>query len=224
MSVRAPQLTPFWWWLARAIFDPMSRVYRLRVAGKEHLRVDGGLLIVANHVSQKDPPLVGVAAMPRYVYYMAKEELFRIPLVGRFIFRAGAFPVRRGGADRDAIRTAREILARGDALLMFPEGTRSKDGRLRRPWPGAGALALEPGVTTVPAAIWGTQRPLGPARVVFGPPIDLSDLTEGSRSQRAQAAADRVMAAIAALLPAAGGPADAAPAPFEASPERPPRG
>jgi 1-acyl-sn-glycerol-3-phosphate acyltransferase len=224
MSVRAPQLTPFWWWLARAIFDPMSRVYRLRVAGKEHLRVDGGLLIVANHVSQKDPPLVGVAAMPRYVYYMAKEELFRIPLVGRFIFRAGAFPVRRGGADRDAIRTARAILARGDALLMFPEGTRSKDGRLRRPWPGAGALALEPGVTTVPAAIWGTQRPLGPARVVFGPPIDLSDLTEGSRSQRAQAAADRVMAAIAALLPAAGGPADAAPAPFEASPERPPRG
>ena len=221
MSIRTPRLTPFWWWAARMIFDPLSRLYRLSVAGREHLRVDGGLLIVANHVSQKDPPFVGVAAMPRYVYYMAKEELFRIPLVGRFIWRAGAFPVRRGGADRDAIRMARAILGRGDALLMFPEGTRSKDGRLRRPWPGAGALALEPGVTTVPAAIWGTQRRLGPTRVVFGPPLDLSDLTEGPRSHRAQAAADRVMAAIADLLPAAGGPVGAAPPPAEPPPDRP---
>jgi 1-acyl-sn-glycerol-3-phosphate acyltransferase len=211
MSSLAPTLKTRWWLLAWAIFVPQSKLNRLRVSGKEHLPATGGLLIVANHVSFKDPPFVGVAAMPRRVYYMAKEELFRIPLVGTFIRKQGAFPVRRGGADRDAIRIARELLGRGDTLLMFPEGTRSKDGRMLPAMPGAGALALEPGITAVPAAIWGTQRRFGPSRVVFGPPLDFSDLTEGPRSARAQAAADRLMAAIADLLPAAGGPAGAGP-------------
>jgi 1-acyl-sn-glycerol-3-phosphate acyltransferase len=181
------------------------------------------VLIVCNHISEWDPPTVGWAARPRKSHYMAKIELFQIFAFRRIVARMGAFPVTRGGADRRAMRIAREILRRGDVLLMFPEGTRSAEGRLRPGFPGAGALGLEPGVTVVPAAIWGSQRRFGPTRVVFGAPIDLSDLGGGPRGRRAQEAVDRMMAGIAALLPLAGGPAQDPPGhldPAEVPPER----
>ena len=190
------------WYLGRAVCVPTFLVvFRLRRLGREHLPPAGSTLIVSNHISVKDPPFVSAAAMPRPSYLMAKSELFRVRPFAWLIESLGAFPVVRGGADREAIRTARGILAGGGQLIMFPEGTRSLDGRLGPPLPGAGALALEPGVTVVPAAISGTRRRLGPVTVRFGPPVDLSDLPEGSRGARAQAAAERIMAAIDALLP-----------------------
>lgn len=193
------------WYVGRAICVPAFLVlFRLRRRDRHHLPESGSTLIVSNHVSMKDPPFVSAAAMPRPSYLMAKSELFRFRPFAWLIESLGAFPVVRGGADREAIRTARRILAAGGQLIMFPEGTRSLDGRLRPPLPGAGALALEPGVTVVPAAIWGSQRRLGPVTVRFGPPVDLADLTDGPRAARAQAAAERIMAAIGALLPAAG--------------------
>jgi 1-acyl-sn-glycerol-3-phosphate acyltransferase len=202
-----PPLTRRWWVAGQVVLiPPLVWVMRLRVRGKEHLPASGSTLVVCNHVSGLDPPTMGVAALPRKSYYMAKTELFRIPLYRRIIWRAGAFPVERGGADRRALRLAREVLRRGDLLLMFPEGTRNPEGRLRPGFPGAGSLGLEPGVTAVPAAIWGSQRRLGPIRVVYGPPLDLSDLGDGPRSRRSQAAVERMMAAIAELLPLAGGP------------------
>jgi 1-acyl-sn-glycerol-3-phosphate acyltransferase len=194
------------WYLGRAICIPTFLVvFRFRRLGREHLPREGPTLIVSNHISMKDPPFVSAAAMPRPSYLMAKSELFRFRPFGWLIESLGAFPVVRGGADREAIRTARRILADGGQLIMFPEGTRSRDGRLGAAFPGAGALALEPGVTVVPAAVSGSRRRLGPVTVRFGPPVDLSDLTAGPRGARAQAAAERVMAAIAALLPAADG-------------------
>lgn len=211
-GARVPRVTDATWVAARLLFPPLFFwPMRLRRRGRHHIPRRGAVLVVCNHVSYRDPPLMGGAVLPRRLYYMAKKELFRRRSAAAIISRLGAFPVDRGGADREAIRVARTILARGDALLMFPEGTRSAEGRLRPGLPGAGALALEPGVTVVPAAIWGSQRRLGPVRVVFGPPLDLADLAQGPRSRRAQAAADRMMQAVAELLPQAGGPAQEAP-------------
>lgn len=209
MDLEAPPvIRPGWWAAGHVMLVPPIRVgLRLRVEGRRNIPATGAVLIVCNHISQVDPPVLGVAALPRKSHYMAKAELFRIPLLRRIIYRLGAFPVERGGADRRALRVAREVLRRGDVLLMFPEGSRFTDGRLRPGMPGAGALGLEPGVTVVPAAIWGSHRLMRAVSVVFGPPLDLSDIAHGPRNARSRAAADRMMAAIAGLIPAAGGPA-----------------
>jgi 1-acyl-sn-glycerol-3-phosphate acyltransferase len=202
-----PVITPGWWAAGHVVLvPPFKWGVRLEVRGERNIPPQGPVLVVCNHISQIDPMVLGIAARPRRSHYMAKAELFRIPLVARMIHRLGAFPVERGGADRRALRTAREVLRRGDVLLMFPEGTRYTDGRLRPGLPGAGSLGLEPGVTVVPAAIWGSHRLLRRVRVVFGAPLDLSDVAQGPRSVRSRTAADRMMAAIAALIPAAGGP------------------
>lgn len=202
----APRVTRGWWVFGHiTLVPPIRGAMRLRTTGREHLPATGPVLVVSNHIAQADPPILGVAGLPRRSYYMAKIELFRVPVLRRIIHGLGAFPVDRGAADRRALRLAREILSRGDQLLMFPEGTRHPDGDLHPGLPGAGTLGLIDGVTVVPAAIWGSQRALGPVRVAYGPPLDLSDLS-GPRSVRAQLAVDRMMAAIADLLPQVGGP------------------
>ena len=179
--------------------------------GMENIPRDGATLIVCNHLSNVDPPLVGMAAQPRFMNFMAKSELFRRKAADTVLRGVGAFPVDRGAGDRDAIRFSRELLARGEGMIMFPEGTRSRTGRLRPFFSGAGMLALEPGVIVIPAAIWGTQRRFGRVRVVFGAPIDLSDLTEGAKSVRVRAATRRMAEAVAALVPQVGGPAQTVP-------------
>ncbi|MEW6582173.1 MAG: lysophospholipid acyltransferase family protein [Actinomycetota bacterium] len=206
----APLGGPVWHAGRAAAFMLLKTIHPFRRSGREHIPASGGTLIVCNHLSNSDPFLVGLATLPRRTRFMAKVELFSGPLAGVFR-RWGAFPVRRGAADREAIRTARDLLAAGEAVVMFPEGTRSADGRLRPAFPGAGLLALEPGVTVVPAAVWGSQRLFRPTRIVFGPPVDLSGVGEGSRSHRAQQATRILMRAIADLVPAAGGPPQVVP-------------
>jgi 1-acyl-sn-glycerol-3-phosphate acyltransferase len=208
MDLDEPPVITGGWWVAGHIVlvPPIRGLLRLKAEGAQNIPAHGAVLVVSNHISQIDPPVLGVAALPRRSHYMAKAELFRIPLLRRIVYRMGAFPVERGGADRRALRVARDVLQRGDVLLMFPEGTRYTDGRLRPGLPGAGSLGLEPGVTVVPAAIWGSHRLFRKVTVVFGPPVDLSDIAPGPRSARSRIAADRMMAAIAALIPAAGGP------------------
>lgn len=209
---RAPSITLPWWIAGHIVLVPSMRwATRTRVTGRENIPGEGATLVVSNHISQADPPVIGVALLPRRTHFMAKHELFRIPVLRTIIHRMGAFPVERGGADRRALRLAREILGRGDLLLMFPEGARHTDGRLRPGFSGAGSLALEPGVTVVPAAIWGSHRFGRAVNVVFGRPLDLSDLNGGSRSARSREAVDRMMGAIAELIPAAGGPVTANP-------------
>jgi len=203
-------VNPLMWDIGRAILSPLFRlVFRVRRAGQENIPRSGPTLIVCNHLSNWDPPFVGFCTRPRRVYFMAKSGLFRFRPFGWLLTKVGAFPVERGGADREAIRMARATLARGDALVMFPEGTRSLSGSLRPFFSGAGLMALEPGVVIIPTAVWGSQRRFGPVRVVFGPPIDLTALTalaDLPKSERARTATRLMIEAIAALIPEAGGP------------------
>lgn len=155
------------------------------------------MILVANHVSYLDPPALGVAC-PRRVYFMAKEELFHIPLFGHLLHGLGAFPVKRGVPDRRAVKRALAILAAQQVLGIFPEGTRSKSGELGPAEEGAAVLALRTGACLIPAGIRGT-RGRRPVRVVFGPPLEKDDLNPKDRTS-VQVLSQRIMAGIAALL------------------------
>jgi 1-acyl-sn-glycerol-3-phosphate acyltransferase len=131
--------------------------FRLRIAGRGHVPADGPAIIAPNHKSFMDAFFVGVATRRR-VRYMAKTEIFRGPLTWLLV-RLGAFPVRRGEADAEAMQTARAILEQGDVVVVFPEGTRVEDpDALGSPHHGAGRLAVQTGAPIVPAAITGTSH------------------------------------------------------------------
>jgi 1-acyl-sn-glycerol-3-phosphate acyltransferase len=182
----------------------MRLLFDLRSRGTEHVPAEGPLLIVANHVSVLDPPLVGGAA-PRQLAFLAKAELFQIPLFGGLIRRLGARPLRREGADAGALRTALRVLKDGGALLVFPEGTRGEEGVLGRAKPGAGMLAVLGGAPVIPVYISGSGQawPRGrrfPRRarvtVTFGPPMPVALGRTASRKDDYEAVSRQMMAAI----------------------------
>ena len=185
----------------------MCLLFGLRARGREHVPATGPFLIVANHSSVLDPPLVG-AVCPRRLTFLAKAELFRIPGLGALIRRLGAQPLRREGADPAALRMAQRVLAGGGALLVFPEGTRGPEGTLREAKPGAALLAMHSGVPVVPAYVSGSGRawPRGrrlprPAKVVvtFGAPLRFEPAVGAERKKQYEDASRRMMAAIADL-------------------------
>ena len=130
---------------------------RWQVKGKENIPDQGPLLIVANHLNLADPPILGVA-IGRKATFMAKEELFHAKLPGYFVRNFGAFPVRRGGLDRKALKQAEQYLAQGLALIMFPEGKRSKDARLQPAFPGSALIASRIGAPILPVGIIGAEN------------------------------------------------------------------
>lgn len=151
-------VNPFVYWVTRAVIQPFLQLYfRLRRYGREHVPARGPVILCANHRSFLDPFVVGVCAR-RPVYFVAKRELFENRLQAWFLNALGAFPVRRGESDEEMIETARAILARGDAVVIFPEGTRIRSGSLGSPKRGVGRLALESGAAVVPVAVTGTER------------------------------------------------------------------
>ena len=179
-------------------------LYRLRAQGVEHLP-EGGFVLAANHTSNFDPWPLGIPLYPdRQLRFMAKAELFN-PILGPILDAGGAFKVRRGEGDLEAMRTAAELVREGEIVVMFPEGTRRQKGlrkkHVPRPHTGAARIALDAQAPLVPAAIAGTDRllRLGPLRVAYGEPIDVSDL-EGLETKRAAAeATERLMATISEL-------------------------
>ena len=176
-------------------------LYRLRARGLEHLP-EGGFVLAANHTSNFDPWPLGIPFLPdRQLRFMAKAELFN-PVLAPFLRAGGAFKVRRGEGDLDAMRAAVELVREGEIVVMFPEGTRQRKGLVKRhtarPHTGAARIALTANAPLVPAAIAGTDRllRLGPLRVAYGPPIDLSDLDGQDLKTSARLATERLMAAI----------------------------
>jgi 1-acyl-sn-glycerol-3-phosphate acyltransferase len=180
-------------------------LFRLHTRGRENLPSAGGYVLACNHVSSFDPWPLGVPLWPRrFLRFMAKSELYWFPL--RLVLDgAGAFPVRRGQADIEAIETAVRLAREGHVIAMFPEGTRRRKGLVKRfqprPRTGAARIALEANVPLVPAAVKGTDRllRLGPLRIVYGTAVELDDLRSLEPHAAAQQATERLMARIEEL-------------------------
>lgn len=182
----------------------------LDIEGTENVPRSGGLLVVSNHVGTIDPPVTGAYLPRRDLYFMAKSDYFRSPAGRFFVVGYHGFPVVRGTADRAALKQVLDLIHRGHAVVVYPEGHRSPDGRLQRPHPGAGFLARAAGVPVLPVGIWGSERvlPLGSRRprhtslhLRFGLPAPLPE--DGADTARAshQETADLLMQRIAEVLP-----------------------
>lgn len=180
--------------LVNSVLGP---IYRIEVIGKENMPADGGVLLCANHIDNLDPPVVGITA-PRPVHFMAKEELFSVPLLGKIVPHLNAFPVKRGMSDREALRKGLGILKDGKVLGLFPEGTRSKTGEMGKGLAGAGFFALRSDAHVVPCAIIGPYKAFKKLKVVYGKPIDMESIKE--KKLNAEQATDLIMGEIQALI------------------------
>lgn len=145
------------------VFPVFRGLFRGSTRGLDHVPAQGPLVVVANHGSHLDPPLLG-HALGRPVAFMAKAELFEVPILGAVIRACGAYPVRRGASDREAIRTATARLQEGWATGVFLDGTRQVDGRVNNPMAGAALLAARSGAPLLPVAIVNSHRALGSGR------------------------------------------------------------
>lgn len=202
--------------IARLLFDYGAP----EVEGREHIPPRGGFIFASNHASHLDPPLLAIAS-PRPLTFLAKVELFRHPLFSRLIRNLGAFPIVRGARDSKAMVTAIEFLKRGHCLVVFPEGTRTRTGRMGRLRSGVAVLAIKAGVPIVPAyidgafAAWpkGGRLRRAPIRVRIGAPILPAGVPDEMRGYI------EIVKRLEDSLQALAGTAEAAPAPPDAGAE-----
>ena len=198
---------PSWLYLViGALSLPVVKiVFRYRATGAENVPAAGGFVLAANHSSNLDPWPLAIPFFPhRFFRFMAKAELFWVPL-GWIIRSGGAFKVRRGESDEEAIATGVRLAREGYAVVMFPEGTRREKGVRKKHdarWrSGAARIALTADVPLVPAGIFGTERlvRLGPLRVAYGAPIAMDDLSGLPLGEAARTATERLREAVTAL-------------------------
>ena len=199
------------WYLCvkNALWVICKVLFRLRIEGRGHEPARGPFIVAANHASAIDPPIVGMA-LKHKAAYMAKHELLQAPVLGPLLHSIGVFPVRRGEPDRKAIRRSLEVLESGGVLVMFPEGTRSLDGRLRAPEPGAAMIALRTGAAVMPVAVINSQRilPKGARRpkmqrvtVRMGPLLAVPKIDGRLDHETLEEWGTRIIEAIERLLP-----------------------
>lgn len=215
----AEKRRPSVWWLIAGPAAPAARALaRTRIRNAEKLPATGAYIVTPNHMSNIDPVVVGEAVwrIGRAPRFLAKASIFRVPVVGALMRAMGQIPVERGGASRGAIplSSAKRLVAQGQGVIVYPEGSLTRDPDL---WPmrgktGAARLALQLGVPVVPVAHWGAQvlmpvnttklrlRPRAHVELIFGDPVDLSDLGRVADRAALATATDRIMAAITGLL------------------------
>ena len=197
----------FWQLLGRYVVFPS--LFRVRVEGAHRVPAEGACIVVSNHFTKFDPILTG-SYVRRFLTFMAKREMLEAPVVGALCRAWGALPVNRDGMDLPAVRQMLRILRSGHVMVMYPEGTRSRDAQLHAPQPGAAYAALKLGVPIVPVSLWGTEafswrrrltkgRP--PVTVRVGEPLELGRRVGRIPDDELQAAGDAIMRAIAAGLP-----------------------
>ncbi|KIL34855.1 acyl-phosphate glycerol 3-phosphate acyltransferase [Cohnella kolymensis] len=180
--------------LARILF---MVVYRLEARGISNIPHTGPVILCSNHKSLLDPITMG-AWVPRKVHYMAKAELFTVPLLGPLIKAIGAFPVKRGGVSKEAIRTAISLLQEGHVMGIFPEGTRNESlGMGKR---GAVSMAVRSKAMVVPVALVGDYRPFRKMIAVYGAPIDMTPFAEQGTTESMEQATELIMSRIAEML------------------------
>lgn len=188
--------------VVKLLFKLLFTVFlRLKVEGQENIPANGPLVIASNHLSLFDPPVIGTAAT-RKVHFMAKQELF-VPILGTIYKILGAFPVRRGGADRAAIKHGIDLLQGGQVLAIFPEGTRSKTGKLGKAEPGALMMASKAKAAIVPTCVSGTDvkrcgKIWPQVTVKFGKPIYFPEDTPITK-ELLQSLTQEMMEAIAKM-------------------------
>ncbi|MBM0064625.1 lysophospholipid acyltransferase family protein [Alkalicoccobacillus gibsonii] len=175
----------------------LSALYKIEIEGKENIPEQGGVLLCCNHISNFDPPFLG-AYIKRPTRYMAKQELFEKPILKQLLPKLGAFPVKRGGADKQTLRKGMNYLNDQEILGLFPEGTRSKDGKLGKGLAGAGFFALKTDAVVIPCAIIGSYKRGKRLKLVYGKPLDLSIQRETKASSGE--VTELIMSEIQALL------------------------
>lgn len=198
-----------WYWFGSKLSGVVIRIFgAYKIEGSENIPKTGGVLLCCNHISHLDPPALSNGC-PRQIHYIAKQELFDDKFIGWLFHRIQAIPVKRGSADRNTLKLAAHYLESGEVVGMFPEGTRSLDGKLQEPEAGVGLIALRSKPIVVPACVIGTNLVLpsgakflrfGKIKIIYGKPIDMSDLYEKSGREAVDAISARIMQHIQTLL------------------------
>ena len=174
-----------------------SFFFRRKVFGLENVPTDGGFILCANHLHARDPFFIA-SALPkgRRLHTLAKKEIFSTALVARFVTALGGIPVDRGNADLSAMRSAFRVLKEGGALMIFPQGTRSRDNSRMPFLTGTSMIALRAGVKVIPGFIEGRYRLFGGTCLRFGAPVDFSDFGSRINSDILEAATRRIEDAV----------------------------
>jgi len=201
-------LRPLFWLLFRSILAVLGGL-RVRDRGRVPKRM--GVIVASNHISFADPAVIGVA-LGRSAWFMATDEMFQIPVLGRLARIMRAYPIRQDSPDRAALRRTADLVKQGNAVVIFPEGHVSKNGQLQRILPGTILVAMQTGAPTLPVGViatdsmmpphqWRLHHAGRPMEVRFGEPIPVSELTGGLKGRAAiDHGVRRLGEAIAALI------------------------